>query len=241
MVEGGGSAPAFLVGVLCTVRERALPGLWAAFLVAMTIASTARGQTTTPVPPTPLHGFSQSCNMPVSIQSDTLELRDKERIATFLGNVRLVQGDITLHSDTLIVYFEDTPTTKAAPSLRSRVPAERRQIRRLEAKGSVVVSRSGQSATGTIGIFDLASNTAALVGNVVLSQGRNILRGDRLSVDMTTGVTRVESTKSQGGRISAVLQPNNDQDTKPGRQVEKQADRSVPKPQQPLSGQSALC
>ena len=211
--EDGDRYPPFFIGVLCAVIERALPKLWAAFLAAM-IASqvfTARAQTTIPVSPTPLHGFSQNCNMPVLIQSAILELRDKEKIATFLGNVRLVQGDITLHSNTLVVYFEDTAATKAAPSSQSRIPAEQRRIRRLEAKGSVVVSRTGQTATGEIGIVDLASNTAMLDGNVVLTQGRNILRGDRLLVDLTTGVPQVESKNPSGGRIRAVLQPDSNQ------------------------------
>jgi lipopolysaccharide export system protein LptA len=40
---------------------------------------------------------------------------------------------------------------------------------------------------------------------VVLTQGKNVLRGDRLMVDMTTGVSRVESDtgKVQGLFISS--------------------------------------
>ena len=36
-----------------------------------------------------------------------------------------------------------------------------------------------------------------MVGGVVLTQCKNVLRGDRLKVDMTTGVSRVESDSSK--------------------------------------------
>jgi lipopolysaccharide export system protein LptA len=37
----------------------------------------------------------------------------------------------------------------------------------------------------------------------VLTQGKNVLRGDRLLVDMTTGVSRVES---DSGRVQGLFQ-----------------------------------
>jgi lipopolysaccharide export system protein LptA len=37
---------------------------------------------------------------------------------------------------------------------------------------------------------------------VVLTQGKNVLRGDRLMVDMTTGVSRVES---DNGRVQGLF------------------------------------
>ena len=40
-------------------------------------------------------------------------------------------------------------------------------------------------------------------GGVVLTQGQNVLRGDRLVVDMTTGVSRVES---DSGRVQGLFQ-----------------------------------
>ena len=41
-----------------------------------------------------------------------------------------------------------------------------------------------------------------MVGGVVLTQCKNVLRGDRLLVDMTTGVSRVES---EGGRVQGLF------------------------------------
>jgi lipopolysaccharide export system protein LptA len=75
-------------------------------------------------------------------------------------------------------------------------PGGSSSIRRLEAKGSVVVTQKDQVVTGETAIFDTRANLITMVGGVgavVLTQCKNVLRGDRLKVDMTTGVSRVES------------------------------------------------
>jgi lipopolysaccharide export system protein LptA len=57
--------------------------------------------------------------------------------------------------------------------------------------------------TGETAVFDTKSNLVTMLGGVVLTQGKNVLRGDRLMVDMTTGVSRVES---DGGRVQGLFQ-----------------------------------
>ena len=49
-----------------------------------------------------------------------------------------------------------------------------------------------QTATGDNAIVDMKANTITLSGNVVLSQGDdNVITGDQLIIDMTTGRARV--------------------------------------------------
>jgi lipopolysaccharide export system protein LptA len=72
-------------------------------------------------------------------------------------------------------------------------PGGSSSIRRLEAKGSVVVTQKDQVVTGETAVFDTRANLITMMGGVVLTQCKNVLKGDRLKVDMTTGVSRVES------------------------------------------------
>ena len=53
--------------------------------------------------------------------------------------------------------------------------------------------RSDQVVTGETAVFDTKTNLITMLGGVVLTQCKNVLRGDRLFVDMTSGVSRVES------------------------------------------------
>ena len=61
----------------------------------------------------------------------------------------------------------------------------------------MVVTQKDQVVTGDTAVFDTKSNLITMFGGVVLTQCKNVLRGDRLMVDMTTGVSRVESDSGQ--------------------------------------------
>jgi lipopolysaccharide export system protein LptA len=175
-------------------------------------------------PPNALQGFSQNRDKPIKITSATLEVRDKDKVATFGGDVHLVQGDTTMRSKTLVVFYEDDTSPKpATPSVGATVPAkpatpsatttqagpqQNQQIKRVEAKGNVIVVQKDQTATGDAGVFDMRANTVTMVGNVVISQGQNVVKGDTLTVDMTTGVSRISCPKTQEKcRVSGLFQP----------------------------------
>jgi lipopolysaccharide export system protein LptA len=156
--------------------------------------------------------FSQSSNEPIKIESTSLEVRDKDHVATFIGNVRVVQGDTTLKCKTLLVFYDQSaggaPANPPPPSAAGKSNNNNQQIKRLEAKGGVVIIQKEQTATGDNGVFDMKTNTATLIGNVILTQGENVVQGDRLVVDMTTGVSRVESDKQSRGGVQMLIKPN---------------------------------
>ena len=64
----------------------------------------------------------------------------------------------------------------------------------------------------------MQANTVTLTGNVVMTQGKNVLRGDSLVVDLTSGVSRVESGKNGQGRVQGLFLPGGSgaPDLKPG-------------------------
>jgi lipopolysaccharide export system protein LptA len=169
-------------------------------------------------PPNALQGFSQNRDKPIKISSASLEVRDKDKVATFSGDVHLVQGDTTLRSKTLLVFYNDEDAPKPAkppPPIAGApdAPPISQQIRRVEAKGGVFVTQKDQTATGESGVFDMQANTVTLLGNVVISQGQNVVKGDRLTVDITSGTSRVECGKSQGQcRVQALIQPGSMRD-----------------------------
>jgi lipopolysaccharide export system protein LptA len=161
-----------------------------------------------------MQGFQINRDQPVKIESLTLEVRDKQHQATFAGNVKLTQGDTTIQCKSLVVLYEDTVAAPAATAKGAPAPAVptqkaatpgfgggNQQIKRVEAKGDVLVTQKDQTAKGENGVFDIKTNTITLTGNVVVTQGINVLTGERMVVDLTTGVTRVESVSglfSQG-------------------------------------------
>ena len=168
--------------------------------------------------PNAMQGFSQNRDQPIQIEAASLEMRDKKKEATFSGNVKVVQGDTTMTSKSLVVFYEGseakaTPpanananakaTAKSAPMQAATPgPGGASSIKRLEAHGNVVVTQKEQVVTGDSAIFDTRTNLITMLGGVVLTQCKNVLRGDRLFVDMTTGVSRVES---DSGKVQALI------------------------------------
>ena len=186
-----------------------------AMVVVLAGAGTALAQSAVQGVPNAMQGFSQNRDQPIQIEAASLEMRDKKKDATFTGDVKVVQGDTTMKSKSLVVFYDGggaaTPAPGAPAAKGAKAPIKAAQpgpggsssIRRLEARGSVVVTQKDQVVTGETAVFDTKTNLVTMLGGVVLTQGKNVLRGDRLVVDMTTGTSRVESDT---GRVQGLFQ-----------------------------------
>lgn len=209
----------------------------AVFAIGVLIASgEGRAQSSTNAPNNALQGFTQNRDQPIQIEAASLEMRDKKKEATFSGNVKVIQGDTTMTSKTLVVFYESSSDKAAAPQaepakgakgtkaapMQSATPGPggASSIKRLEAHGNVVVTQKDQVVTGETAVFDIKTNLITMLGGgsgqVVMTQCKNVMRGDRLKVDMTTGVSRVES---DSGRVQVLLPQGGKDDCGPGGSV----------------------
>ena len=167
----------------------------------------------------------QDKDQPVQIEAASLEVRDKNKTATFAGDVQVVQGDTTMKCQKLVVFYGQevgigqggaqagAPKPDTKPALAG--PKGAQNIRRIEARGGVTVITKDQNASGDLGVYDLIAKTITLTGNVVVSQGQNVIHGERVVVDTVSGNARVESNNQGGGgtpsRVRALIQPNQNQ------------------------------
>jgi lipopolysaccharide export system protein LptA len=187
-------------------------------LAGSAVAQPAAPQTNTP---NALQGFSKNRDQPVEIAATSLEVRDKDKVATFSGNVHVIQGEMHLRSQTLKVFYEGETAagkTGAKPAAKSSSllaaqpgPDGQSKIKRLEASGGVTVTQNDQVASGKTGVFDMPTNTVTLSGDVVVSQGKNVSRGDTLVVDLTTGTSKMTGGKG----VRMILDPSSKPDGKP--------------------------
>jgi lipopolysaccharide export system protein LptA len=167
----------------------------------------------------------QNQDQPIQIESETLDVRDKSKMATFSGDVQVVQGDTTIKCQTLVVFYgagHAGPGESAAPPAASAagapqgphvqpmgaMPQGAQDIRRIEARGGVTVVSKDQNASGDLGVYDLKKKTITLTGNVVVSQGKNVLHGDRVVVDTVTGNAHLDSGAANPSRVRALILPN---------------------------------
>ena len=80
-----------------------------AILIGMLMCASAFAQQKNQGPPNALQGFSQNRDEPVKIQAASLEVREKEKIATFTGDVQVFQGDTEMRCKSLVVLYDDDP------------------------------------------------------------------------------------------------------------------------------------
>jgi lipopolysaccharide export system protein LptA len=200
----------------------------AALAVALLLATPLEAQTLT----NSFGGLSQSSKDPIDIESDVLVVHDQQKYATFKGSVKAVQGTTTLRADQLDVHYvgggdklaigkgtAEALPAKATGDNASAAAADSTEakITKIEAKGNVIInSDQDQTTTSDWALYDVPAQMVTVGGNVVLTQGQNVLKGDRLVIDLKTGESRFENPGNTptGGRIRALFMPKADANAK---------------------------
>ncbi len=152
---------------------------------------------------------------PVELHADSLEIRDKEGIALFKGDVSVVQGERLLRTAKLIVYY-DKAHKEADRNREDRKASSvalfgSSSIQKMEALGKVYIKIATQVATGDRGVFDGKSKMMSLTGNhVVLTDGDNVATGCKLTANMESGQAFLEGceTTKKKGRVSIIFKQN---------------------------------
>ncbi len=180
---------------------------------------------------------------PIDIESDRLEVDDKNHTAVFIGNVSATQGDNNLKAPRLEVFYENAnqpqaadkggQTSKAAKPVKAANtgagapsdPMSSSQIKRIHAMGGKVVvisTKDNQEATGDDAIYEVKSQLITMTGKeVVLTQNKNKVKGTKLIIDLATGKATVlnegpgAAAAGKQHRIRAVFQQETGKDGKP--------------------------
>jgi len=145
--------------------------------------------------------FKTDPNAPYDVTSDRLDVDDNAKTALFTGDVVTVQGNFTIQSGEMTAYYAGRAGLSASDD-KAKSGASLTHIR---AKKSVtVVSKDGQKASGDWAEVDVKTNMATLGGNVVLTQGKNVVRGTKLLIDMTTGQATIKTEPTASSENSKV-------------------------------------
>lgn len=163
-------------------------------------AATAAAAVKKAVPATDGFVFRTDPNAPIDIDSETLDVLDRTKTATFRGAVHAVQGEFTIRTPELIATYSGEAGLGASSDSK-QPPA---QLTRVRANQKVeVTSANDQSATGDWADMDVKANTVTLGGHVVMKKGSSIVYAPKAIIDMTTGITVLEPETHAGPAVSA--------------------------------------
>lgn len=149
-------------------------------------------------------GLGSNSTDPIRIDADKLDVFDRENRAVYSGNVVAVQGDTTIRCSQLTIFFDRQPTAGAGEGGDTGD-----SINRIECAGPVTILSRDQVATGRNAVYDRQIGQMVITGDVALSQGQNVTRGERLVYDIDRGVANVEAGGSQ--RVRGLFVPGQGQ------------------------------
>lgn len=177
---------------------------------AILLAGTAQAQTFSDA----FAGFGSNDGEPIDIEASELRVEDGNNTATFVGDVVVTQGETSLKTQRLKVFYVGSGASQAEES------AVQQRISKLEAAGGVYISSKDQTAKGDAASFDMNREVMVMTGKeVVLSQGPNVVVGNKLTVNLKTGQANLTAGGGQvtgqgngSGRVKVRIQPNSVQD-----------------------------
>lgn len=153
----------------------------------------------------PMSGFAQmpgGGDAPIEITADQLEVQQDNQLAIFKGNVIAIQGEMTMKSAIMNVYYKPNASGD-------------NEIYKIDASGKVDFTSAEEKAIGDKALLMVAEEKLYLTGNVELERENNILRGQKLEYNtktgrsiLTGGATAEQINQGEkGGRVKGVFLP----------------------------------
>ena len=130
--------------------------------------------------------------IPVDIISDEMQWDDNNKIAYAIGNAEATQGQKKITANKLIVYLDKNTDTN--------------EIILIKASGNVIFITKDEIATGKIATYDFVKNNIILENNVTLKKNDNIMKGEFLEMDLTTGISQINN-KTDTNRVRMRFTP----------------------------------
>jgi lipopolysaccharide export system protein LptA len=142
--------------------------------------------------------LATNSNAPVDITADELETTNSACTSIWRGNAEALQDTARLRAETLTAEFAVKPGGKTGGC---------GDLQRLRAEGSVYYVTPQQKVHGDLAIYEAGSNTLTVTGDVVATQGMNVLRGSKMVFNTETGQGRMVGGAKGPNRPRAVFYP----------------------------------
>jgi lipopolysaccharide export system protein LptA len=152
---------------------------------------------------------------PVDISADEQEVITSQCKTIFRGSVEVLQDRARMRAATMTVY-----NRRKTPGKTSSGPGgndDCGDVDHVEADGNVFYVTPEQTVRGDHAVYDYATDTIVVTGDVVAVQGQDVARGDRMTIKTKTNDVKMESNATGRGktRVRAVLYPDQNKDNKP--------------------------
>ncbi len=145
---------------------------------------------------------------PISINSDTADIDNKQGISIYRGNVVMIQGTTRITGDVITIYSTAREITKVVATGGK----ERAYFEELQSKQQGVVQAWGETIK-----YDVANETVELLKNAQFAQKGDTFKGEKIDYDISgqTVVAKGASNQGGNGRVQMVIQPKQSHNKQP--------------------------
>lgn len=130
---------------------------------------------------------------PVNVEANSMEINEGKNQAVFKGGVVATREGETMKADVMVVDYSDAKQADGSTAT---------EVSNLNANGNVTITTRTQVITGDAAKMNVQDNTLVVTGNVRVVQGKTVLVGQKLDVDLDTNRTLMT-----GGRVRGTFVP----------------------------------
>lgn len=145
--------------------------------------------------PLQVFALSGDAQQPIHVEADSLEIRDKENISIYSGNVRLSQGSQEFRGERLVLNFNQQKelvlmTMTGTPATFRQIDDQQREMR-------------GQADQME---YRASESTLLLLGNARFTHVGNTIESNTIRINTETESIQAGSTESDG-RVRMLILP----------------------------------
>ena len=134
---------------------------------------------------------------PVAYGADRTEFLEAEGVLKLIGRAELIQGENRLRADAIDMF---TTTGRGGENSGD--------VREVVATGNVYFVTPTQVVRGDRAVYTAATDTVVVTGDVILTQGENVMTGSRLTVVVATSRATMDGASTPSGqRVRGVFYP----------------------------------
>jgi lipopolysaccharide export system protein LptA len=161
-------------------------------------------------------------DQPIDIQADRVEIKEKEEISEYIGNVHLQQGSLDIRADKVTVFLKDGRLIKILiignPATFKQKPEDNKDIVRSSAMHME---------------YFASKEHLLLKTNASVVQGDNHFSGDYIEYDTLHSTVKAKKDKDSESRVHAIIKPGKSNSDQPA--TEGQAPSTPPQANDSLS------
>ena len=128
----------------------------------------------------------------IFIESEELIITRAPLTTTFVGNVYAFDNQIKLWSDKVTIHYTGNDN----------------QIDKIKAYGNTKLIRKNEEILSKSIVYEVIEQKILAVGNVILTQGKNIMNGDELNIDLVDSTSIMKSINKN--RVKVKINTDNE-------------------------------